>query len=147
MRWKRWPTRCRPRPNCSTTTGRVALPRCALLHPPQSEFLRMHALCNTYMYGIYKFFSHPCLHVPLHWKITPFAVLFLFLNSFHCFHQYLLILTSSFIYLLSRPLCSFFFFNVSPPSYSKCFCDSKSSPIWTPKKKQNGHMVYKHRSR
>uniref|UniRef100_A0A7N6AIC5 Neuron navigator 3 n=1 Tax=Anabas testudineus TaxID=64144 RepID=A0A7N6AIC5_ANATE len=30
---------------------------------------------------------------------------------------------------------------------SICVCDSKSSPIWTPKKKQNGHVVYKHRSR
>uniref|UniRef100_A0A3Q1HRQ2 Neuron navigator 3 n=1 Tax=Acanthochromis polyacanthus TaxID=80966 RepID=A0A3Q1HRQ2_9TELE len=30
---------------------------------------------------------------------------------------------------------------------SKCICDSKSSPIWMPKKKLNGHVVYKHRSR
>uniref|UniRef100_A0A7N8XXY7 Neuron navigator 3 n=1 Tax=Mastacembelus armatus TaxID=205130 RepID=A0A7N8XXY7_9TELE len=30
---------------------------------------------------------------------------------------------------------------------SICVCDSKSSPIWTPKKKLNGHVVYKHRSR
>ncbi|XP_028809842.1 neuron navigator 3 isoform X3 [Denticeps clupeoides] len=29
----------------------------------------------------------------------------------------------------------------------KCFSDSKSSPIWMPKKRQNGHVVYKHRSR
>ncbi|XP_044042899.1 neuron navigator 3 isoform X15 [Siniperca chuatsi] len=35
----------------------------------------------------------------------------------------------------------------SPSTTDKCVCDSKSSPIWTPKKKQNGHMVYKHRSR
>ncbi|XP_051248275.1 neuron navigator 3 isoform X6 [Dicentrarchus labrax] len=35
----------------------------------------------------------------------------------------------------------------SPSTTDKCVCDSKSSPIWTTKKKQNGHMVYKHRSR
>ncbi|XP_069376197.1 neuron navigator 3 isoform X12 [Paralichthys olivaceus] len=35
----------------------------------------------------------------------------------------------------------------SPSTTDKCICDSKSSPIWTPKKKQNGHVVYKHRSR
>uniref|UniRef100_A0A8C3B265 Neuron navigator 3 n=1 Tax=Cyclopterus lumpus TaxID=8103 RepID=A0A8C3B265_CYCLU len=29
----------------------------------------------------------------------------------------------------------------------KCVCDSKSSPIWAPKKRQNGHVIYKHRSR
>uniref|UniRef100_A0A8C8DNX0 Neuron navigator 3 n=1 Tax=Oryzias sinensis TaxID=183150 RepID=A0A8C8DNX0_9TELE len=29
----------------------------------------------------------------------------------------------------------------------QCICNSKFSPIWTPKKKQNGHVVYKHRSR
>lgn len=37
-RWRRWPTRCRPRPSCSTTTGKAASPRCALRPPPQSEF-------------------------------------------------------------------------------------------------------------
>ncbi|XP_026087676.1 neuron navigator 3 isoform X11 [Carassius auratus] len=35
----------------------------------------------------------------------------------------------------------------SPSTTEKCFCDSKSSPIWMPKKKSNGHVVYKHRSR
>ncbi|KAM9705357.1 neuron navigator 3 isoform 10-T11 [Menidia menidia] len=35
----------------------------------------------------------------------------------------------------------------SPSTTDKCVCDSKSSPIWTPKKKLNGHVVYKHRSR
>uniref|UniRef100_A0A8C6KGV6 Neuron navigator 3 n=1 Tax=Nothobranchius furzeri TaxID=105023 RepID=A0A8C6KGV6_NOTFU len=30
---------------------------------------------------------------------------------------------------------------------SKCICNSKSSPVWTAKTKQNGHVVYKHRSR
>ncbi|XP_054862818.1 neuron navigator 3 isoform X15 [Amphiprion ocellaris] len=35
----------------------------------------------------------------------------------------------------------------SPSTTDKCICDSKSSPIWTPKKKLNGHVVYKHRSR
>ncbi|XP_043963920.1 neuron navigator 3 isoform X14 [Gambusia affinis] len=35
----------------------------------------------------------------------------------------------------------------SPSTTDKCICDSKSSPIWTPKKKHNGHVVYKHRSR
>ncbi|XP_034719917.1 neuron navigator 3 isoform X2 [Etheostoma cragini] len=35
----------------------------------------------------------------------------------------------------------------SPSTTDKCVCDSKSSPIWTPKKRQNGHVVYKHRSR
>ncbi|KAM9327927.1 neuron navigator 3 [Pholidichthys leucotaenia] len=35
----------------------------------------------------------------------------------------------------------------SPSTTDKCVCDSKSSPIWMPKKKQNGHVVYKHRSR
>ncbi|XP_035003173.1 neuron navigator 3 isoform X5 [Hippoglossus stenolepis] len=35
----------------------------------------------------------------------------------------------------------------SPSTTDGCICDSKSSPIWTPKKKQNGHVVYKHRSR
>ncbi|XP_024141034.1 neuron navigator 3 isoform X9 [Oryzias melastigma] len=35
----------------------------------------------------------------------------------------------------------------SPSTTDKCICNSKSSPIWTPKKKQNGHVVYKHRSR
>lgn len=31
--------------------------------------------------------------------------------------------------------------------FRKCSCDSKSSPLWMPKKKSNGHVVYKHRSR
>ncbi|XP_023808240.1 neuron navigator 3 isoform X8 [Oryzias latipes] len=35
----------------------------------------------------------------------------------------------------------------SPSTTDKCICNSKFSPIWTPKKKQNGHVVYKHRSR
>ncbi|XP_028304552.1 neuron navigator 3 isoform X9 [Gouania willdenowi] len=35
----------------------------------------------------------------------------------------------------------------SPSTTDKCICDSKSSPIWTSKKKQNGHVIYKHRSR
>ncbi|XP_062339736.1 neuron navigator 3 isoform X3 [Osmerus eperlanus] len=35
----------------------------------------------------------------------------------------------------------------SPSTTDKCFCDSKSSPIWMSKKRQNGHVVYKHRSR
>ncbi|XP_054911434.1 neuron navigator 3 isoform X11 [Poeciliopsis prolifica] len=35
----------------------------------------------------------------------------------------------------------------SPSTTDKCICDSKSSPVWTPKKKHNGHVVYKHRSR
>ncbi|XP_072566207.1 neuron navigator 3 isoform X2 [Paramormyrops kingsleyae] len=35
----------------------------------------------------------------------------------------------------------------SPSSSDKCFCDSKSSPIWMPKRRQNGHVIYKHRSR
>ncbi|XP_026003953.1 neuron navigator 3 isoform X9 [Astatotilapia calliptera] len=35
----------------------------------------------------------------------------------------------------------------SPSTTDKCVCDSKSSPIWTAKKKLNGYVVYKHRSR
>nr|XP_055046737.1 neuron navigator 3 isoform X2 [Misgurnus anguillicaudatus] len=35
----------------------------------------------------------------------------------------------------------------SPSTTEKCLCDSKSSPLWMPKKKSNGHVVYKHRSR
>ncbi|XP_029350589.1 neuron navigator 3 isoform X2 [Echeneis naucrates] len=35
----------------------------------------------------------------------------------------------------------------SPSTTDKCICESKSSPIWTPKERQNGHVVYKHRSR
>ncbi|XP_037616129.1 neuron navigator 3 isoform X9 [Sebastes umbrosus] len=35
----------------------------------------------------------------------------------------------------------------SPSTTDNYIWDSKSSPIWTPKKRQNGHVVYKHRSR
>ncbi|XP_077957180.1 neuron navigator 3 isoform X13 [Gasterosteus aculeatus] len=35
----------------------------------------------------------------------------------------------------------------SPSTTDKCVCESRSSPIWTPKKRPNGHVVYKHRSR
>ncbi|XP_037833242.1 neuron navigator 3 isoform X15 [Kryptolebias marmoratus] len=35
----------------------------------------------------------------------------------------------------------------SSPSTTDCICNSKSSPVWTSKKKQNGHVVYEHRSR
>ncbi|XP_057710356.1 neuron navigator 3 isoform X4 [Corythoichthys intestinalis] len=35
----------------------------------------------------------------------------------------------------------------SPSTTDKCLCDSESSPVWTSKKKLNGHVVYKHRSR
>ncbi|KAG5830599.1 hypothetical protein ANANG_G00312400 [Anguilla anguilla] len=32
----------------------------------------------------------------------------------------------------------------SPSSIDKCFCDSKSSPVWAPKKRPNGHAVRVH---
>ncbi|XP_035989598.1 neuron navigator 3 isoform X12 [Fundulus heteroclitus] len=35
----------------------------------------------------------------------------------------------------------------SPSTTDKCICDSKTSQLWTAKKKHNGHVVYKHRSR
>ncbi|KAK1906083.1 Neuron navigator 3 [Dissostichus eleginoides] len=35
----------------------------------------------------------------------------------------------------------------SASTTDKCFCDSNYSPVWTPKKRLNGHVVYKHRSR
>ncbi|XP_029318385.1 neuron navigator 3 isoform X4 [Cottoperca gobio] len=35
----------------------------------------------------------------------------------------------------------------SPSTTDKCVCESNSSPIWTSKKKLNGHVVYRHRSR
>ncbi|XP_051912038.1 neuron navigator 3 isoform X11 [Hippocampus zosterae] len=35
----------------------------------------------------------------------------------------------------------------SPSATDKCLCDSESSSVWMPKKKLNGHVVYKHRSR
>nr|XP_015208331.1 PREDICTED: neuron navigator 3 isoform X2 [Lepisosteus oculatus] len=35
----------------------------------------------------------------------------------------------------------------SQSASDKCDCASKSSPIWIPKKRQNGHVIYKHRSR
>ncbi|XP_038137800.1 neuron navigator 3 isoform X16 [Cyprinodon tularosa] len=35
----------------------------------------------------------------------------------------------------------------SPSTTDDCNCDSKSSTLWTAKKKHNGHVVYKHRSR
>ncbi|KAM9771413.1 neuron navigator 3 isoform X5 [Syngnathus typhle] len=35
----------------------------------------------------------------------------------------------------------------SPSTTDKCLCNSEFSSVWTPKKKLNGHVVYKHRSR
>lgn len=113
---------------------------------------------------IYSFFFHLYIkdHNPsnksLLFFITNFHVLyclefllfvllrFLFFNS----HYHLVsFFFDDHIYISSFPLMTSVFCPCSSMScvFRKCFCDSKSSPIWMPKKKSNGHVVYKHRSR
>lgn len=96
--------------------------------PSTTEWVFMHASTAKHL-RVYTRFSPPCLHVTFALKITQFAVLFLFLNSFQCFHKCLLILTLPFLYLLSRPLCSFFFFNVSPPAVASAFAIASPPPF------------------
>lgn len=74
-RWRRRSTRCHPRPNCSTTTGKAASPRCIPRPPPPSESLtRTSAL--THVHDVQLVYSHalPCKQMQ-----TIFIVISLFL--------------------------------------------------------------------
>lgn len=101
-RWRRWPTRCRPRPNCSTTTGKAASPRCALLPPPQSEFVQVHPLPHTSIYT-----------QVMQIRAVSGPLSSLSLNSFHCVvfvsvSQMSLNPHLAALLPLFRPLCSSF---------------------------------------
>lgn len=88
-RWKRWPIPSHPHPNCNMTTGKAALPRCALLPPTQSKFLCIHQLWKT------RWFPPPPLRVLLYtdWKNTH-ILFYKFFTVLSFFHKYLFILAS-----------------------------------------------------
>lgn len=137
------------------TTGKAASPRCVHLPPPQSEFTHTHTYAHTLLKTL--LYTQKILsliparfvaHILKNKHMLLFSSFVPLLNSF-C--GYLLFSQMSVNPCLTVPspllptfLCSSF---SSLTRCSKCACDSKSSPIWTAKKKQNGHMVYKHRSR
>lgn len=174
MRLKRWlipPFLLHP--NYNTPTDRPAPPNhCSHHLPPLSEYRHTYIQDNKHLYEMR--YMHKQLHICCFYIFCFYFIkdhntsnkssLF-FISNFHLLYCLGILLlyffrTLSFaflffsffdnhIYISSFLLIISVFCPCSSMScvFRKCFCDSKSSPIWMPKKKSNGHVVYKHRSR
>lgn len=96
--------------------------------PSTTEWVHTHLI---YPITLIKTLNTSLIFSQASWILASLAQIYLvFITTFFFNHAYILSMSVDLV-------CVF----------RKCSCDSKSSPLWMPKKKSNGHVVYKHRSR